>query len=362
MLSVPAKQYQKYHAVAYLSHHATIPCAKLLLKLANVFYGGIPFPNFAYYLHHVQSIISAAQLSKSFGSFKAVDDLSFSILPGEVYGFLGQNGAGKSTTMRMLLGLIKPSSGTIHIKGELFNNNKRHLLRHIGAIIERPDMYGYLSGWDNLRMFANISGKDLRNTRLHTVIELVGLKGREHDKVKAYSQGMKQRLGIAIALVHSPDLLVLDEPTNGLDPQGIAEMRNLILHLSKDHGKTILISSHLLYEIEQVATQMLILHRGKKIVEGNVRELLDPEATLFDIHWQEDHSILQALMDSEWKTKLQSHVPEYLKFKMHPNQMPALNNWLVTNGAAIFEIRSAHSLESYFLSLMNDSTHKAGAL
>lgn len=310
----------------------------------------------------MQSIIRAEQLCKSFGSFNAVDDLSFSILPGEVYGFLGQNGAGKSTTMRMLLGLIKPTSGNVYIKEELFNNNKRHLLRHIGAIIERPDMYGYLSGWDNLKMFASISGKDIRDTRLHTVIELVGLKGREQDKVNTYSQGMKQRLGIAIALVHSPDLLVLDEPTNGLDPQGIAEMRNLIIRLSKDHGKTILISSHLLYEIEQVATQMLILHHGKKIVEGNVHELLDPIDTLFDIHWQEEPTILQTIIESEWKQKLQSHTNGYLKFKMHPNQMPTLNTWLVTKGAALFEIKSTHSLESYFLSLTNDSTHKAGAI
>ena len=129
------------------------------------------------------------------------------------------------------------------------------MLSNIGAIIERPDMYGYLSGWENLKIFAALSDKHITSARLHEVLEIVGLKGREKDKVKAYSQGMKQRLGIAIALVHKPQLLILDEPTNGLDPQGIAEMRALILSFSKDHGKTILISSHLLYEIEQMATQ-----------------------------------------------------------------------------------------------------------
>ena len=165
-------------------------------------------------------IIEISNLSKSFKTFHAVTDLSFSIGRGQVYGLLGQNGAGKSTTMRMLLGLIFPDSGVIKINGEVFNNGKRHLLQHIGAIIERPDMYGYLSGWENLKIFAALGKDKIPASRMHAVIEQVGLKGRENDLVKAYSQGMKQRLGIAIALVHEPDLLILDEPTNGLDPAG----------------------------------------------------------------------------------------------------------------------------------------------
>jgi ABC-2 type transport system ATP-binding protein len=279
-----------------------------------------------------------------------------------VYGFLGENGAGKSTTMRMLLGLIQPTHGKVYIKEEEFTNQRRHLLKYIGAIIERPDMYGYLSGWDNLRMFASLSDNSIKKARLYEVLELVGLKGREKDKVKAYSQGMKQRLGIAVALAHNPELMILDEPTNGLDPQGIAEMRNLILHLSKDHGKTVLISSHLLHEIEQLASQMLIIHKGRKIIEGSVKELLDPRETLFDIKLKTPPSVEELIGNSQWEALVVRRNTNTITIKMHPNQMPELNRWLVEKGANILEIRSGHSLEAYFLSLTNDGASKAGAI
>lgn len=308
----------------------------------------------------MQAIISAQNLSKSFGDFKAVSQLSFSIRPGSVYGFLGQNGAGKSTTMRMLLGLVRPDSGSVFIKGQEFKRENRQLLQHIGAVIERPDMYGYLSGWHNLRMMADLSRKKIPDRRLFEVLELTGLKGREKDKVKAYSQGMKQRLGIAIALVHNPEVLVLDEPTNGLDPQGISEMRNLILHLSREQGKTVLISSHLLYEIEQVATEMLIIHKGKKIIEGSVRTLLDPKETLFEIRLTDPEAIRVALENSRWDPCFVKQEEKNLVFKMHPGQMPELNRWLVEQDAAVLEIRSGHSLEAYFLSLTHDAAYSSG--
>jgi len=301
----------------------------------------------------LQHIIETVNLSKSFKGFEAVRNLSFSIQRGDVYGFLGQNGAGKSTTIRMLLGLIYPDSGEILINGEVFNNRKRHLLKHIGAIIERPDMYGYLSGWDNLRIMARLSGVHIPESRLEEVLEVVGLKGREQDKVKAYSQGMKQRLGIAIALVHNPDLLILDEPTNGLDPQGMAEMRELVRHLSRDHGKTILISSHLLNEIEQIATRMIIIHKGEKRVEGNVKELLNPGDTLMEVVINPQPALAGMLQESEWGRYVDSFSDRIIVFKMHPQQMPGLNKWLANAGAEVLEIRSRHSLEAYFLSLTN---------
>lgn len=303
----------------------------------------------------MSSIIEAQHLSKSFRQVQAVHDLSFSIQPGDIYGFLGQNGAGKSTTMRMLLGLIHPDTGQVKIKGETFNNNRRHLLKHIGAIIERPDMYGYLSGWDNLRLFARLSGVKVPESRLHELLGLVSLKGREQDKVKTYSQGMKQRLGIAIALAHDPDLLILDEPTNGLDPQGIAEMRNLIIRLSKEHGKTILISSHLLYEIEQMATRMIIIHRGRKVAEGPVADLLNPSETLIEVSMEQNPLIAQKLRESQWQAKLQTTEAAHFIFKMHPNEVPALNNWLVANQANVLQLVARHSLEAYFLSLTDDT-------
>lgn len=254
----------------------------------------------------------------------------------------------------MLLGLIFPDKGTIRINGTEFNNSRRYLLQHIGAIIEKPDMYGYLSGWENLKIFAALGRERIPATRLHAVLEQVGLTGREKDKVRAYSQGMKQRLGIAIALVHQPDLLILDEPTNGLDPQGIAEMRALILSLSRDHGKTVLISSHLLYEIEQVATNMLVLHKGRKIAEGAVKDLLDPEETQVDITILPDAAIPARVAASHWKEALLSATGTTLTFKLNSHNIPALSKWLVDNGAGIMEIKSKHSLETYFLSLTND--------
>ena len=309
----------------------------------------------------LEPIISAQDLSKRFKDFQAVDNLSFSIFPGEVYGFLGQNGAGKSTTMRMLLGLIRPTGGRVFIKGSEFNNQRRHLLQHVGAIIEKPDVYGYLSGWDNLRMFAALSDTNISSSRLHEVLELVGLRGREKDKVRAYSQGMKQRLGIAIALVHNPEILILDEPTNGLDPQGIAEMRNLIIHLSQDQGKTVMVSSHLLHEIEQIATRMLIIHKGRRVTEGRVADLLDPKETLFDVKLR-DHSVDDVVLSSSWASFIVTHHPGAFTFKLHPQQMPELNTWLVKYGAEVMEIRSGHSLEAYFLSLTNDAAHPAGVI
>ena len=301
-------------------------------------------------------ILDVRSLTKSFNHFKAVDDLSFAINKGSVYGFLGQNGAGKSTTMRMLMGLIFPDSGSILINGSSFSNSQRHLLRNIGAIIERPDMYGYLSGWENLKIFAALSGKNIKTNRLHEVIELVGLKGREKDKVKAYSQGMKQRLGIAIATVHEPDLLILDEPTNGLDPQGIAEIRNLILSLSKDHGKTILVSSHLLHEIEQVATDIIIIHKGKKMIEAPVGELLHPDDTRIEITLQPAPGLQQSINQTGWAQYSPELSDGVLTIKMNPAQIPALNKWLVEQGIEVLGITTQHSFEAYFLNITHETT------
>lgn len=308
----------------------------------------------------MRNIVEVKNLSKTFGRLQAVNDLSFTIKEGDVYGFLGQNGAGKSTTIRMLLGLIKPTSGEVYINGKEFNNHRNECLSQIGAVIERPDLYTYLSGYDNLRFFARLSDKSITEDRIHEVLEVVGLKGREQDKVKGYSQGMKQRLGIAVALVHNPQLLMLDEPTNGLDPQGIVEMRELIISLGRDYGKTILISSHLLHEIEQVATRMIIINKGKKIVEGNVEELLKPEETLMEISIAPDENTMDVLGSSEWQQYVVEQNATSLIFKMHPEKTPALNRFLVERGVQVAEIRSRHSLEDYFISLTNKANAEAG--
>ncbi|MDX1954671.1 MAG: ATP-binding cassette domain-containing protein [Chitinophagaceae bacterium] len=225
----------------------------------------------------MSDIIRVQHLSKQFDEIKAVDDLSFTVKQGCVHGFLGQNGAGKSTTIRMLLTLIRPTEGEIEIFGLPLSRNRRQILRRIGAVIEKPDLYKYLSAYDNIRLFARLSGIKPERSRLMDQLDRVGLSARAQSKVHTFSQGMKQRLGLAIALVHNPDLVILDEPVNGLDPQGIADIRNLILHLSREEGKTIFISSHLLSEMEMIADNMLIIDKGRKVVEGPVQELLTPE-------------------------------------------------------------------------------------
>ncbi|MBY0347518.1 MAG: ABC transporter ATP-binding protein, partial [Hydrotalea flava] len=214
----------------------------------------------------MEPIIQVQNLSKQFGDIVAVNDLSFTVPAGSVYGFLGQNGAGKSTTIRMLLSLITPTEGNIRFFGLPLQQHRKKIFKNIGAIIERPDLYGYLSAYDNLKMFACLNGMHPTHLQLMNQLEQVGLADRAKNKVKTFSQGMKQRLGIGIALIHNPSLIILDEPTNGLDPQGIADIRRLIVQLSKEQQKTILLSSHLLSEIEQMATHILIIDKGKKII------------------------------------------------------------------------------------------------
>ena len=210
-------------------------------------------------------IIVVKNLFKRFKEIIAIDDLSFSVPEGKIYGFLGQNGAGKSTMIRMLLTLIAPTSGEIEVFGLNLRKHREEILKRIGAIIEKPDTYNYLSALDNLHIFATMSGIRLSDKRLVDHLEKVGLAERARSKVKTYSQGMKQRLGIAIALISDPELVILDEPLNGLDPQGIADARNLILHLSREMKKTLFVSSHLLSEMELIADSMLIIDKGKKV-------------------------------------------------------------------------------------------------
>ena len=231
----------------------------------------------------MQEIIKVQTLTKKFNQFTAVNELSFTVNNGDIYGFLGQNGAGKSTTMRMMLTLIAPTSGSIELFGMNLKTHRNEILKQVGAVIEKPDVYKYLSAYENLKLFAKLSGMKPTNKQLMDQLEVVGLASRANDSVKTFSQGMKQRLGIGIALVHNPKLIVLDEPTNGLDPQGIADIRNLILHLSKEQDKTIVVSSHLLSEIEQVATKVLIIDKGKKIVEDSAAALFDPAQTIVEI-------------------------------------------------------------------------------
>ena len=297
-------------------------------------------------------IIRTRDITKTFGrEIRAVDGLSFSVEEGQVYGFLGQNGAGKSTTIRMLLTLITPGSGDIEIFGMNLARNRKAILRRIGAIIERPDLYKYLTALENLRIFAKMSGVNLTDKALMDHLAKIGLAERANSKVKTYSQGMKQRLGIAAALVHDPDLIILDEPTNGLDPQGIADVRNLILHLSKDLKKTLVVSSHLLGEMEMIADSMLIIDKGKKIVEGPAAELLNPEKMLVEIVTDNKERTLEVIRTTKWSGSLKDSTNGNILLELHKENIPDLNRVLVSNGVNIFSLRPKHSLEDYFLAV-----------
>ncbi|RYG53478.1 MAG: ABC transporter ATP-binding protein [Chitinophagaceae bacterium] len=302
-------------------------------------------------------IIKVTNLVKQFKDLRAVDDLSFNVPAGNIYGFLGQNGAGKSTTMRMLLTLIKPTSGEIELFGMSLRLHRKEILRQVGAIIEKPDLYGYLSGLENLRIFAAMSGVKVSHQKMMDQLEMVGLSDRAHSKVKTYSQGMKQRLGIATALVHDPQLVILDEPTNGLDPQGIADMRNLILHLGKDLKKSVLISSHLLSEIELVADVMLIVDKGRKLVEGNVKDLLNPARTIVELKSTDDASAREKIMKSPLADLLKENKSAGLQFSVHKDEVPALIRQLIQLGIDIVSINARHSLEDYFLSITSGTQH-----
>ncbi|MDB5211454.1 MAG: transporter ATP-binding protein [Sediminibacterium sp.] len=303
-------------------------------------------------------IVKVTNLTKQFKNLTAVQDLSFSVNEGDVYGFLGQNGAGKSTTIRMLLTLIKPTAGTVEIFGKKLGSNRNEILREVGAVIEKPDVYKYLSAYENLKLFARLSGMKPSSEILMEKLDKVGLADRAKDPVKNFSQGMKQRLGIAIALVHDPKLIILDEPTNGLDPQGIADIRNLILHLSRDLNKTVIVSSHLLSEIEQIATRVLIINKGKKIIEGNASEMFDPSQTIVELQTFDNDYALQQLQLSGWRNHLQAQRDSSsILIKLDRSQIAELNRELVAMDIQVLSLQPRHSLEDYFLQVTSGKQH-----
>ena len=302
----------------------------------------------------MENIIELNKISKSFGAFNAVNELSLEVFKGDVFGFLGPNGAGKSTTMRMILSLIKPSSGSIKIFGLELNSHRNEIMRRIGCIIEKPDFYLYMSAEKNLQLFSKLSDVDVSKNKIQEVLELVGLKGREKDKVKTYSHGMKQRLGIAQTLVHNPELIILDEPTTGLDPQGIIDIREMILRLKNEMNKTIVLSSHILSEIELVANRMVIINKGKQVVQGEVKELLSSQDLILSVEVEDGKVALQKLNGYK-KEKFSSQENNTLKFSLSKNEIPELVNELSKTGIKIYGITYRRALEEYFLKLTQHS-------
>jgi len=257
----------------------------------------------------------------------------------------------------MLLTLIAPTHGSIELFGLNLAHNRNEILKQVGAVIEKPDLYKYLSAYENLKLFAKLSGIKVSDKLLMNQLEMVGLSTRAHDKVKTFSQGMKQRLGIGISLVHDPKLIILDEPTNGLDPQGIADIRNLILHLSREMKKTVFVSSHLLNEIEQVATRLLIIDKGKKIIEGQSAELFDPTRTIVELETTNNDQCLSILQQSQWQQCLQPLRNQHIILKTERSRLPDLHRWIVNNHIGLISLQPRHTLEDFFLQVTSGNQH-----
>jgi ABC-2 type transport system ATP-binding protein len=299
--------------------------------------------------------IRTENLTKTFGkgksSITAVKKLTLDVEPGQVFGFLGPNGAGKTTTIRMLMDLVRPSGG----KAEIFGRSVRTAgaLSRVGGLVEGPAFYGYLSGRNNLEVLAR-TANNYKPERVQELLEQVGLAARAGQPVSRYSMGMKQRLGVAAALLGDPDLIVLDEPTNGLDPAGIQEMRGFICSLAKDQGKTVFLSSHLLNEVEQTCDRVAIIHKGEMIREGPVVDLLAEKASALRVQASPIEKAEQVLQE-RWKTSRESAPGEsipWLAIDAPAQDSPQIVEMLVGQGIQVHQvIIQRPTLEGYFLAL-----------
>jgi ABC-type multidrug transport system ATPase subunit len=300
-----------------------------------------------------QPIIQVTGLQKKFGAFEAVKDVNFTVHKGDVFGFLGPNGAGKSTTMRCMLSLIKPNAGQIRLFGKDLQTERNAILARVGSIVEKPDFYKYLSAQKNLEIFARISGAHVDKRAILSTLDFVGLSGREKDKVGGFSHGMRQRLGIAQTLLHQPDLIVLDEPTTGLDPQGIIEVRDLILRLKNEQQKTVILSSHQLAEIELVANRMVIINRGHTVIEGTVADLMNAQQTLLNIEFSQESSAAAAQQIAQLFPGLDIQVvsPKTLQLQLEKQQISTLNSYLVNAGFGIVALEPKRKLEDFFIQM-----------
>lgn len=297
------------------------------------------------------NVIELRGLRKKFGDFTAVDGLDLTVRQGDIYGFLGPNGAGKSTTIRMMLSLIRPTEGTVRLFGEPLAEHREALLSRIGAIVERPDFYNYLSAYTNLEILGRLSRADVSRKNIMRQLAVVGLEARAQSKVKTFSHGMKQRLGIAQALLHNPDLVVLDEPTTGLDPHGMVDIRELILDLSRTHNKTVLLSSHILPEVELTATRMVIINKGKAIVEGAVQDLLNAGRMKVTIDTNDPVRATESMQHTPYAQRLVGNAEGAIVMMLERAEIADVVQHLAAEGIAIHSVVPVRSLEEYFLDL-----------
>jgi ABC-2 type transport system ATP-binding protein len=289
--------------------------------------------------------LEVENLTKKIKRKLIIKGVSFTLYPGEVFGFLGPNGAGKTTTIRMIVGLISPTSGTIKIGGKNVRTEFTEAMKHLGCIVENPELYPYLTGWENLEHFAKMD-PSIPTNRLQEVVTLVGLTNRIHDRVSTYSLGMRQRLGIAQALLGKPKVLILDEPTNGLDPAGIREMREFIRQLAREENLSVLVSSHLLSEIQLMCDRVAIISKGAVIRTDSVKNLLAEQERVI---WKaEPLSLAKELLQEE--TEVQEGLDGTLITLYNEPLLPEWNQKLVQAGVKVKEMRTQlPSLEDLFL-------------
>lgn len=302
----------------------------------------------------METILKLQNVSKVIGKKRIIHGISMNVKPGEVYGFLGPNGAGKTTTIRMLVGLIKPTSGTVEVCGHDIQKEREKALEHVGCIVENPELYSNLSGWKNLIHFGMLSKVPDLEKRIQEVVGLVKLSDRIHDKVKTYSLGMRQRLGVAQAILAKPRLLILDEPTNGLDPAGMREFRNLIRQLA-DQGMAVFVSSHILAEIEQIADRIAIIQNGIIVAEKTMDKLLEQQEETIELVCEPVKEV--EIFLRKQKIWFQHLVSNHFLVKVPKGKIPDLIRELVMRGIQITEvIRKKQSLEEEFLKLTGEQS------
>lgn len=292
-------------------------------------------------------------LTYHFGKDRVLDDINLQVLPGTIYGFLGPNGAGKTTTLKLTLGLLRKQQGSIAFFGKSLEKNRLEILRKVGSLIEAPSLYGHLTARENLRLLQRIY--QCPETRIGDVLELVGLGSTGQKKANQFSLGMKQRLSIAMALLHSPQLLILDEPTNGLDPNGIIEIRELLKRLSQEDGITVVISSHLLAEIEKLVSHVGIIHKGKMLFQGRFEELTSRQhqSSWIVLGTSDTEATLKFLVDCHIEARLENGgvaIPLIPK-----ERMAEITRQLVARNIGVHEIATRkNDLETIFMSVVNE--------
>ena len=298
----------------------------------------------------MNEVLVLKNVSKSFGKRLIISDLSLTVKEGEVYGFLGPNGSGKTTTIKMILGLLTPDSGTILVNGHNVETEFETAMQYISGIVENPDMYTYLSGYDNLRLHARACGAS--KERIDEVVHLVGMQNRIKDKFKTYSLGMKQRLGVAQALLHNPKILILDEPTNGLDPAGIIEVRDLLKHLAHNLGISVFVSSHILQEMQQMCDTVCIINHGRILSAGTVETLVNQFSNGLYRYTVRPMDKAVELLQAHLADRVADIASNHIDLRISEDEVDVVNRRLMENNIVIMGLSAVGaSLEQSFMNI-----------